>query len=72
MEVGTGKHTISINLAQGSADDMHTLCGVVGDGAPCDEDHSEPESTVGWFMHSTQGKGPRGKCFYVYVGVHTA
>ena len=34
MEAGTGKHTISMKLAKGSAVDMFLCCGVVRDGAP--------------------------------------
>ena len=47
MGAETGKHTISMNLAQGSAYRMSILCGVVTDGAPCNEDHWRPESIVG-------------------------
>ena len=28
---------------------------VVRDGAPCDEDHAERDSAVGWFMDSADG-----------------
>ena len=46
MGAGTGKHTISMKLAQGSADRMSTFCGVVRDGAPCNEWHGMRESTL--------------------------
>lgn len=53
MGAGTGKHTISMKLAQGSAVGMYILCGVVRDGAPCNEDPCpDSESTLGWFMDS--------------------
>jgi len=56
MGAGTGKHTISMQLAQGSADWVNILCGVVRDGAPCNEDPCpQSESTVGWFMDSFSG-----------------
>ena len=57
MGTGTGKHTISMKLAQtqGSSDDMNILCGVVRDGAPCNEDHAMRDSTLGWFMESEYG-----------------
>ena len=50
MGAGTGKHTISMKLPEGSADDMFIMCGVVRDGAPCNGRHWKQESTVGWFM----------------------
>ena len=37
MGAGTGKHTISMKLAKGNADEMAILCGMVRDGAPCNE-----------------------------------
>ena len=56
MGAGTGKHPILMKLAEGSADDMDTYCGVVRDGAPCNEDPCpDPESTLGWFMDSEDG-----------------
>ena len=56
MEAGIGKHTISMKLAQGSADWVNILCGVVRDGAPCNEGPCpESESTLGWFMDSVSG-----------------
>ena len=55
MGTGTGKHIISMKLAQGSADNLRILCGVVRDGAPCNADHGEQESTVGWFMSICNG-----------------
>ena len=55
MGAGTGKHTISMKLAKGSGDYMYILCGVVRDGAPCNEDHASRDSTVGWFMSSNCG-----------------
>ena len=36
-------------------DRMVVMCGVVRDGAPCDELHYDEESTVSWFMASTNG-----------------
>ena len=39
MGAGTGKHTISMTLAIGSAAGMGILCGVVRDGVPCNEGH---------------------------------
>ena len=33
--MGAGKHTISMKLDQGSADNISIFCGVVGDGKPC-------------------------------------
>ena len=47
MGARTGKHTISMKLARGRADYMAIFCGVVRDGAPCDERHFTEESTVG-------------------------
>ena len=47
MGAGTGKHTISVKLGQGSVDCMHIFCLVVRDGAPCNEDHVDEESPVG-------------------------
>ena len=55
MGAGTGKHTISMKLAQGNAGHMSTLCGVVRDGVLCNEEHYQQESTVGWFMFSGKG-----------------
>ena len=55
MEAGTGKHTISMKLAQGSAILMDIYCGVVIDGAPCNTNHTEQESTLGWFMETEFG-----------------
>ena len=56
MGSGTGKHTISMKLAHGSADRMYILCGVVRDGAPCNKDPCpDRESTVGWFMATHNG-----------------
>ena len=54
MGAATGTHTISMKLAKGSADEMSILCGVVRDGAPCNEDPGR-ESTVGWGMDSIYG-----------------
>ena len=51
MGAGTGKHTISMKLANR----MAILCGVVRDGAPCNEEHFRRESTVGWGMYSGTG-----------------
>jgi hypothetical protein len=39
MGAGTGKHAISMKLAQGSGYGMNIFIGVVRDGAPCNEDH---------------------------------
>ena len=56
METGTGKHTISMKLDEGSAGYMgEVLCGMVRDGAPCNGWHFGEESTVGWFMDSYNG-----------------
>ena len=55
MGAGTGKHTISMKLAQGSADYTDIFCGVVRDGAPRNEQYYTQESTVGWFMESWSG-----------------
>ena len=54
MGTGTGKHTISMKQL-GSADFDPIMCGVVRVGAPCNEDHAQKESTVGWFMASDNG-----------------
>ena len=53
MGARTGKHTILMKLAQGSAHNhrIGIFCGVVRDGVPCNEKHWIPDSTVGWFMH---------------------
>ena len=55
MGAGTGKHTISMKLAEGSADWMSIVCGLVRDGASCNEDHATSESTVDWFMDNWLG-----------------
>ena len=55
MGAGTGKHTISMKLAQGSADYTEIYCGVVRDGAPCNDYHFDPDSTAGWFMNNGNG-----------------
>ena len=55
IEVDTGKHTISMKLAKGSADYMLIYCGMVRDGAPCNEGHFKRESTLGWGMFSGYG-----------------
>jgi hypothetical protein len=34
---------------------MNIFCGVVMDGAPCNEDHTLRDSTVGWLMDSEYG-----------------
>ena len=47
MGAGTGKHTISMKLAKGSAALIYILCGVVRDGVPCNEKHYLEKSTVG-------------------------
>jgi hypothetical protein len=46
MGAGTGKHTISMKLAQVSAYSMFIFCGVVSDGAPCNEDHATQDALV--------------------------
>ena len=64
METGTGKHTIAMKLVQGSKCPMYTICGVVRDGAPCNQFHFDRESTVGWFMNSDNGGlYGNGKCY---------
>ena len=55
MGAGTGKHTISMKLAQGRARYMNIYCSVVRDGAACNGDLAEQDSTVGWFMLSAAG-----------------
>jgi len=55
MGVDTGMHTISMKLAQGNADFIIIMCGVVRDGAPCNRIHFLQDSTVGWFMNSGNG-----------------
>ena len=60
MGAGTGKHTISMKLAQGSADDMAIYCGMVRDGAPCNEDHTMGEKAV------------HRQCQWVHIAVHIA
>ena len=55
IEAGTDKHTISMKLAKGSANGIWIFCGVVRDGAPCNEDHFHRDSTVGWSMGSSGG-----------------
>ena len=55
MGVGTGKHTISVKIAKGNENYMNIYRGVVRDGAPYNEDHVDPESTVGWFMGCYMG-----------------
>jgi hypothetical protein len=56
MGAGTGKHTISMKLAQGSAKFRDIYCGVVRDGAPCNANHAIQKSTVGWFMDTCAGQ----------------
>jgi hypothetical protein len=54
--MGAGKHTISMKLDQGSADNISIFCGVVGDGKPCNGGLFCQESTVSWFMESNYGR----------------
>ena len=69
MEAGTGKHTISMKIAEGSAarpqDNVIIMaihCGVVSDGAPYDAHQWSNESTVGWFVNTIDGGlGGNGK-----------
>ena len=52
---GTGKHTISMKLGQGDAEDMYMYCGVVRDGVACDQDYANEENTEAWYMSSGSG-----------------
>ena len=47
---GTGKHTISMKLGQGDADNLAVLCGVARDGVACDKDYANAENTEAWYM----------------------
>ena len=55
MGSGTGKHTISMKLAQGSGTWFSIACGLVMDGVSCNEDHATRGSTAGWFMLNLDG-----------------
>ena len=55
MGPGTWKHTISMKLAKDRARYMGMFCGVVRDGAPCNQGHFKRASTVGWFIYSGNG-----------------
>ena len=52
---GTGKHTISMKLGQGDAEDMYMMCGVVRDGVACNKAYWGNENTEAWYMDSYNG-----------------
>ena len=52
---GTGKHTISMKLGQGDAEDMDISCGVVRDGVACDQWYGNKKNTEAWYMYSVYG-----------------
>ena len=61
---GTGKHTISMKLGEGDADDIDILCGVVRDGVACNKPYANAGNNEAWYMSSGSGRlcgnGKRG------------
>ena len=55
MGAGTGKHTISMKLTRGSALLMAMFCGVLVNGAPCDDLLMRKSITEAWLMYSGDG-----------------
>ena len=53
---GTGKHTISMKLGKGDADDLDIYCGVARDGVACDKDYANAENTEAWYMTNGDGR----------------